>query len=151
MKTNLVIGIDPGTDHTAFCIYNKDFKKPLIDFWTCDYNLDKSLYKQAYNSILIAIGACATKPDLVIIESFIGRGNTREIIGVLKLFLDKHDIAFTEVTPGSIKKNITGSGVATKACVIKSVNEKFGLQLKYKDRHSADSIACAYMCEKMDI
>jgi Holliday junction resolvasome RuvABC endonuclease subunit len=103
-----------------------------------------------YISTQRLIKECPKKPDLVIFESFVGRGNTREVMGNMKLVLDEHKIGFTEVTSGHAKKNMTGKGNASKAEVIKAVNAKFGLDLKYKTRHEADAIAVAYTCEVMN-
>jgi len=146
----LIVGVDPGTDHTGICLYEKDSSNPIIDHFCIEYSLDKSLHLQVYISTQRLIKECPKKPDLVIFESFVGRGNTREVIGNMKLVLDEHKIAFTEVTPGHSKKNMTGKGNASKAEVIKAVNAKFGLNLTYKTRHEADAIAIAHCCEVMN-
>jgi Holliday junction resolvasome RuvABC endonuclease subunit len=148
MKTKLVIGIDPGESHTAIAIYKKGFKKPLIDFWTCNYDIDRSMLIQSYELMQEVISRCKRKPDLVIFESFIGRGGTKEVIGVMKLCLDRRHINYTEATPGNAKKNISGYGKSSKYKIIKAINDKFGLSLNYKEgRHNADAIAISFCCE----
>ncbi len=144
----IIVGVDPGEEHSAIAVYKKGSKKPLIDFWTCNYDLDRSMLIQSYELMKEVVNKYFAKIDLVIFESFIGRGNTREIIGTMKLCLDRCHINYTETTPGSAKKNMTGYGKATKQQVIKAVNEKFNLELNYKDgRHNADSISIACCCE----
>ncbi len=140
-----LVGVDPGLGNCGYSIM-KDNK--LITYGCQTITNESSLHIQAYKFIQ---SICICKPDIVCIEGFIGRGQTPELIGCIKLYCDQNNIPYYQFYAHEIKRTITGNAHASKTQIINKVNELFNLNLKYatsgihkQDTHKADSIAIAW-------
>ncbi len=140
---NCILSVDPGTTHIGISILNN---KDIL-FHTCyDISLDDSMYMQVHKYISFAIRKY--NPDIVVIEGYRGRGQTQEIIGVIKITTELMSYEWFEVSPQEVKKCVTGKGNASKTQIINKINELYNLNLK--NTHIADSIAIGHTYLKIN-
>lgn len=92
------------------------------------------------------------KPDLVAIEglAYMVKNATAltQLSGLnymVREYLFKNDIPFVIVAPTSLKKFITGNGVAKKDLMLMEVYKKFGVEIK--DDNIADAFSLAKLAE----
>lgn len=141
-----ILGIDPGTRNMAVAMLKTDTLK--IDYHNV-FCWDKN-YQKAFN----ALKELTSQVEVVAIEKqfFTGvtlRNNitTLELIGIAKLasaypnHYNKPSLV-VEYSPKEIKKEVVGSGNASKEDIINKVKEVFGFTPP--TNHEADAIAIAY-------
>jgi Holliday junction resolvasome RuvABC endonuclease subunit len=105
----------------------------------------RDIYDQAQKNIL------EFKPKILCIERSLGgglqfvRGNLSEGVGVVKMCCHDMGVLVYEVSPGHLKKIITGNGRAKKKHIISNVAAWFGLDKKGVE-HECDAVAFALCC-----
>ena len=144
-----ILGIDPGLRKTGWGIVR--FNRNNIIYVGDGYllqndniSLGEKLLK-IFNDIIKIIDDF--KPDLVGIEqTFVGSGNVSSLKlgmarGVSILAATKMNVQIIELQPKLVKKNITGSGIASKDQVKEMVKKLLNVNPKNED--SSDALAVA--------
>ena len=152
-----ILGIDPGLRKTGWGIVawkNNSFS--YIDdgfiFQNDELELGQKLLR-IFESLSSLIKK--TKPDLIAIEqTFVGSGNISSLKlgmarGICILTAEKLGVKALEVQPKLVKKNITGSGVASKDQV--SLMVKNILNIVPKSEDSSDALAVAMSIQSKSI
>ena len=144
-----VLGIDPGLRKTGWGVVK--FNGNNLNYVSDGYLLQND--KDTLGEKLLAIFNNITKiinefkPDLIGIEqTFVGSGNVSSLKlgmarGVCILAASKMMIKIIELQPKLVKKNITGSGLASKDQVKEMVKKLLNVNPKNDD--SSDALAVA--------
>ena len=152
-----ILGIDPGLRKTGWGIVvwkNNSFSY-LNDgffFQNDELELGQKLVR-IFDSLSLLIKK--TKPDLIGIEqTFVGSGNVSSLKlgmarGICILTATKLGIKTLEIQPKLVKKNITGSGVASKDQV--NLMVKNILNIVPKNEDSSDALAVAMSIQSKSI
>ena len=152
-----ILGIDPGLRKTGWGVVvwkNNSFSYQDDGFFFQNNELElgqKLLRIFDRLSLLIK----ETKPDLIGIEqTFVGSGNVSSLKlgmarGICILTATKLGIKTLEVQPKLVKKNITGSGVASKDQVNLMVKNILNIAPKSED--SSDALAVAMSIQSKSI
>lgn len=146
-----IIGIDPGTATTGFCILesiNRQFK--LLDYG-CIKTESKYTDSERLNQIAEDMNSLIKKwePNAASIEKLFFNKNVKTAItvaqarGVILQKLEKNGIKQREYTPLEIKSSVCGYGKADKKMVQKMVKIILGLKTTPKPDDAADAIAAA--------
>ena len=158
----MILGIDPGVQncglawfdtttntYTLFNMYDID-EKEINDKDELVISVRK--YHKFFNYLLSFL----TKVDYVAIEkpffmphTLANNIRTLEVIGIIKLACEHHNIPYKEYSPATIKKQVTGSGRATKQFVTEGINKLFDLNLV--STHLVDAASVAYTFFKKEI
>ena len=137
-----ILGIDPGLRKTGWGVVvwkNNSFNYVDDGFF---FQNDQLELGQKLMKIINE-----TKPDLIGIEqTFVGSGNVSSLKlgmarGICILTAAKLGIKIIEIQPKLVKKNITGSGVASKEQVNLMVKKNLNIVPKSED--SSDALAVA--------
>lgn len=153
----LILGIDPGTATTGYGFINIVDGKPVTRGWDIietnkDQRAEKRLEK-IYKEISKLLKV--HKPDVFAIEKVFFATNAKtaiavgQAIGVMLLAASKANVTVFEYAPGTIKKQVTGSGRADKKEVQKAVRKIMGNHIKSKKHkkthfdNAADALAVA--------
>ena len=152
-----ILGIDPGLRKTGWGIVawkNNSFS--YIDdgffFQNEELELGQKLLR-IFDSLSLLIKE--TKPDLIGIEqTFVGSGNISSLKlgmarGICILTAAKLGVKTLEIQPRLVKKNITGSGVASKEQVNLMVKNILNIVPKSED--SSDALAVAMSIQSKSI
>ena len=144
-----ILGIDPGLRNTGWGVVvwkNNSFS--YVDdgffFQNDELELGQKLLK-IFDCLSLLIKK--SKPDLIGIEqTFVGSGNVSSLKlgmarGICILTAEKLGIKILEIQPKLVKKNITGSGVASKDQVKLMVKKILNIVPKNED--SSDALAVA--------
>lgn len=147
---HIVIGIDPGTNHTGWAVVSvtgSGYK--LIDAGTISNNI-----KEIYPNKLLNIGnnlTIITKKynvtHAIIEESFVNINPRTSLTlastrGAIILKLAEMNIAIKSISPSEVKKSLTGSGRAEKSQVSRMI--KLLLKIDLDERNDTyDAIAIA--------
>ena len=152
-----ILGIDPGLRKTGWGVVvwkNNSFSYLDDGFFFQNDELElgqKLLRIFDHLSLLIK----ETKPDLIGIEqTFVGSGNVSSlklgmVRGICILSAAKLGVKILEIQPKLVKKNITGSGVATKDQV--NLMVKNILNIIPKNEDSSDALAVAMSIQSKSI
>ena len=152
-----ILGIDPGLRKTGWGIVawkNNSFSYIDDGFFFQNDELElgqKLLRIFDHLSLLIK----ETKPDLIGIEqTFVGSGNVSSLKlgmarGICILTATKLGVKTLEIQPKLVKKNITGSGVASKDQVNLMVKNILNIVPKSED--SSDALAVAMSIQSKSI
>ena len=144
-----VLGIDPGLRKTGWGIvkFNQNNITYINDGYFLQNNvntLGEKLLK-IFNDLTKIISDF--KPDVIGIEqTFVGSGNVSSLKlgmarGVCILVSSKMGVEIIELQPKLVKKNITGSGIASKDQVKEMVKKLLNVNPKSED--SSDALAVA--------
>lgn len=154
-----ILGIDPGTATTGYGVI--EFTKAGIELVT--YGListkKEATAENRLASIFDEMNALFTKynPHVMAIEKVFFSTNVKTAIrvgqaqGVMLLAAAHGRVPVAEYAPGTIKKQVTGSGRADKKMVIQTVQDIFGSKVKAEKGgkthfdNAADALAIA-MC-----
>ena len=152
-----ILGIDPGLRKTGWGVVvwkNNSFS--YVDdgffFQNDELELGQKLLR-IFESLSLLIKK--TKPDLIGIEqTFVGSGNVSSLKlgmarGICILTATKLGVKTLEVQPKLVKKNITGSGVASKDQVNLMVKNILNIVPKSED--SSDALAVAMSIQSKSI
>ena len=152
-----ILGIDPGLRKTGWGIVvwkNNSFDHLDDGFF---FQNDKLELGQKLLKIFdrLSLLIKKTKPDLIGIEqTFVGSGNVSSLKlgmarGVCVLTATKLGVKTLEIQPKLVKKNITGSGVASKDQVNLMVKNILNIVPKSED--SSDALAVAMSIQSKSI
>ena len=152
-----ILGIDPGLRKTGWgvVVWKNNSFSYLNDgffFQNDELELGQKLLR-IYDCLSLLIKK--TKPDLIGIEqTFVGSGNVSSLKlgmarGICILTATKLGVKTIEVQPKLVKKNITGSGVATKDQVNLMVKNILNIVPKSED--SSDALAVAMSIQSKSI
>lgn len=88
------------------------------------------------------------RPDVICIEGYAhGAKFSQQVLfevgSIIRYFLWQEDIKYYDVAPTSLKKFVTGKGVATKDTIIKEVFKRFSYDTD--DNDIADSVGLAFL------
>ena len=144
-----ILGIDPGLRKTGWGVVvwkNNSFSYENDGFFfqNDELELGQKLLR-IFESLSLLIKK--TKPDLIGIEqTFVGSGNVSSLKlgmarGICILTASKLGVKTLEIQPKLVKKNITGSGVASKDQVNLMVKNILNVVPKSED--SSDALAVA--------
>jgi crossover junction endodeoxyribonuclease RuvC len=153
----IILGLDPGTATTGYGlikIENKEFSVISYGLIETDKNHNSGkrlaeIYKQLSNIIKFH------KPDIISMEKIFFATNAKTAIsvgqaqGVMMLVANKFKLNLFEYAPGTIKKQISGSGKSDKKMMQKAVRKILGPKIKSKKGgkthfdNSADALAIA--------
>ena len=152
-----ILGIDPGLRKTGWgVVFWKNNSFSYLDdgffFQNDQLELGQKLLR-IYNRLSLLIKK--TKPDLIGIEqTFVGSGNVSSLKlgmarGICILTATKLGVKTLEIQPKLVKKNITGSGVASKDQVNLMVKNILNIVPKSED--SSDALAVAMSIQSKSI
>jgi crossover junction endodeoxyribonuclease RuvC len=153
----IILGIDPGTATTGYGILNLDGKSfSVLEYGLIETSKNNNSQKRLsdiYGKLSILIKNF--KPDAISMEKIFFATNAKTAIavgqaqGVMMLCAHKHNTELFEYAPGTIKKQISGSGRSDKKMMQKSVRKILGSKIKSKKHqkthfdNSADALAIA--------
>ena len=159
----VVMGVDQGIANCGYGIIKMKFKGNDFKFKVIDYGLiitdsDKSMGNRALeitNKIDELIKT--NKPVIIGCEKLFfsqvrksGRNKSASILytnmatGLLQYLSGKNAVPLVDFVPGTVKKNVTGYGRATKEEMIKSIEDKVDDDtIEISNEHIADAIAIA--------
>ena len=152
-----ILGIDPGLGTTGWGIVI--WKENSFSYLDDGFFLQKKELElgqkllRIFNCLSLLIKK--TKPDLIGIEqTFVGSGNVSSLKlgmarGICILTAAKLGIKIIEIQPKLVKKNITGSGVASKYQVNQMVKKILNIVPKSED--SSDALAVAMSIQSKSI
>ena len=139
---SIIVSVDPGVQNLGLAIIKPE---SLNIIYTELYNV--KTYPDVFNWFREII--TIYKPDRVAIEKpfftakTIGKNTaTLEIIGIIKLICQLENINYEVYPPTTIKKQITGSGKASKELVIEKIQDIFKFSTDIS--HIADALGVAY-------
>ena len=152
-----ILGIDPGLRKTGWgvVVWKNNSFSYLNDgffFQNDELELGQKLLR-IFDSLSLLIKK--TKPDLIGIEqTFVGSGNVSSLKlgmarGICILTATKLGVKTLEIQPKLVKKNITGSGVASKDQVNLMVKNILNIVPKSED--SSDALAVAMSIQSKSI
>ena len=152
-----ILGIDPGLRKTGWgvVVWKNNSFSYLDDgffFQNDELELGQKLLR-IFDCLSLLIKK--TKPDLIGIEqTFVGSGNVSSLKlgmarGICILTATKLGVKTLEVQPKLVKKNITGSGVASKDQVNLMVKKILNIVPKSED--SSDALAVAMSIQSKSI
>ena len=152
-----ILGIDPGLRKTGWgvVVWKNNSFSYLNDgffFQNDELELGQKLLR-IFDSLSLLIKK--TKPDLIGIEqTFVGSGNVSSLKlgmarGICILTATKLGVKTLEIQPKLVKKNITGSGVASKDQVNLMVKKILNIVPKSED--SSDALAVAMSIQSKSI
>ena len=152
-----ILGIDPGLRKTGWgvVVWRNNSFSYLDDgffFQNDELELGQKLLK-IFDCLSLLIKK--TKPDLIGIEqTFVGSGNVSSLKlgmarGICILTATKLGVKILEIQPKLVKKNITGSGVASKDQVNLMVKNILNIVPKSED--SSDALAVAMSIQSKSI
>ena len=152
-----ILGIDPGLRKTGWgvVVWKNNSFSYLNDgffFQNDKLELGQKLLR-IFDSLSLLIKK--TKPDLIGIEqTFVGSGNVSSLkLGMARsiciLTAAKLGVKILEIQPKLVKKNITGSGIATKDQVNLMVKNILNIVPKSED--SSDALAVAMSIQSKSI
>ena len=152
-----ILGIDPGLRKTGWGVVvwkNNSFSYENDGFFfqNDELELGQKLLR-IFESLSLLIKK--TKPDLIGIEqTFVGSGNVSSLKlgmarGICILTASKLGVKTLEIQPKLVKKNITGSGVASKDQVNLMVKNILNIVPKSED--SSDALAVAMSIQSKSI
>ncbi|MBD3330949.1 crossover junction endodeoxyribonuclease RuvC [Candidatus Peregrinibacteria bacterium] len=146
-----IIGVDPGTAITGFCILDREQKQlKLLDYGCIRTSKDLSdgeRLKQISSDMKILIKKW--KPTASSVEKLFFSKNTKTAIsvaqarGVIMQNLEENEIPQREFTPNEIKVSVCGYGKADKKMVQSMVKNILGLNTVPKPDDAADAMAAA--------
>lgn len=143
----IICGIDPGYDRAGYGFVKISGNKCEV----LGYGLVSTDKKNSFCERLFELGVDfeqlfdTYKPNHVFIEKlFMGRNTSTvlqvaEVRGVLRYLAKKKDIALSELAPTTIKKTVSGYGVANKQQMIRAIT----LLLKLPEAPHPDDVADA--------
>lgn len=153
----IILGIDPGTATTGYGLI--DINKntfSVIEYGLIEtdkiHNIQKRL-SDIYKKLNIIVKQF--KPDAISMEKIFFATNAKTAIsvgqaqGVMMLSAYKNKVELFEYAPGTIKKQISGSGRSDKKMMQKAVRKILGPKIKSKKHqkthfdNSADALAIA--------
>lgn len=153
----IILGLDPGTATTGYGlirIENRAFS--VINYGLIETDKNRSSGKRLtdiYKKLAILIKFY--NPDAISIEKIFFATNAKTAIavgqatGVMMLCASKHKKDLFEYAPGTIKKQISGSGRSDKKMMQQAVRKILGPKIKSKKHqkthfdNSADALAIA--------
>ena len=152
-----ILGIDPGLRKTGWglVVWKNNSFSYINDgffFQNDELELGQKLLR-IFDRLSLLIKE--TKPDLIGIEqTFVGSGNVSSLKlgmarGICILTAAKLGVKILEIQPKLVKKNITGSGVATKDQV--NLMVKNILNIVPKNEDSSDALAVAMSIQSKSI
>ena len=117
-----ILGLDPGTYSSGYAIIDYVNNRPVHLTHGC-IKVDKKLLINSRITLMadkLDKLVIKYKPDVAAIEQpFLGL-NTKSLIkmslvqGAMIYVLESHSVSIEEISPRSVKKNVTGNGAATK-------------------------------------
>lgn len=145
-----ILGIDPGTATTGYCIldYNQGQKPTILEAAAFETSPDFSVADR----LLILHGLLdqkisETMPDCLVIEKLFFNTNIKTAIavgqarGVLLMAAAKHKIEVFEYTALQAKLVVTGYGRSSKKEVQEAVKDYFNLEKIIKPDDASDAVA----------
>lgn len=162
----LVLGIDPGTATTGYGLLkinklsarsssqNGIYEAVAYGLIETDKNGDPGKRLREIHHQMTKLFV-AFSPDVVAIERLFFATNAKtamrvgQALGVMIFCAAQHDVTVVEYAPGTIKKNVAGSGRADKKEIQRSIRKVLGAKVrsrKGKRTHfdnSADALAVA--------
>jgi len=151
MKTQTILGIDPGFGRMGFAVIHTDGRQTeAVDFgvMTTPINSDFGDRLLQLEADLCALLEAA-KPDLVSMEKLFTTVNQKtamrvaEARGMVLLTLARHGLPVVEFTPNQVKSATTGNGSADKKAMQKMVARLLNLPQVPKPDDAADALAIA--------
>lgn len=154
-KNIVVLGIDPGTNHTGYCLMSGHFgqfqQTQILDIGI--FSPHKAKHEEKLKSAFdfFAEYIKNKKPHLIIIENaFLGK-NVQSMLklgrlqGVLFAICYQHKIPVMTFSPGEVKQSVTGRGNASKEQISFMIRQLFHLSDKLQsDATDAAAIAFTY-------
>lgn len=152
-----ILGIDPGTATTGFGLIEVNGKRLMVKEWGL-IETDKDAMP---GDRLVNINEQFTKllkdlsPDIISIEKLFFATNAKtamsvgQAIGIIIYTAAKAGIKIVEYAPGTVKKQIAGSGRADKKMIQKAVRKILGAKVRSRIHgkthfdNSADALAVA--------
>jgi crossover junction endodeoxyribonuclease RuvC len=142
------LGIDPST-RTGIAVVN-DLMKIIH---TEEIEFKKQVGFQRIQSIVAGVIAVRNefKPDKIVIEDmFVGQAASAvtiiQIGSLLRYFLWQEDIVWTDVSPGTLKKFVTGSGAGKKEQMMMFVSKRWGFESPTNNIADAVGLAMVGLC-----
>lgn len=153
----IILGLDPGTATTGYGLIRVEKNSfSVISYGLIETDKNKNpgkrlidIYKKL--SFIIKNG----NPDVIAIEKIFFATNAKTAIsvgqamGIMIYCAEKHKLNIFEYAPGTIKKQISGSGRSDKKMMQKAVRKILGPKIKKKKGNkthfdnSADALAIA--------
>ena len=145
-----ILAIDPGSKNTgwALMLNERILFKGNIDLWGNDPRTYYTLYFWTRTALegLRHHSGYRMVPDHLVLESYFPHSKQRgatlipELRGVIKLAVyQMRTVKLIEVPPGTVKKNVTGNGRATKEEVKAAINALYNTNIT--DHNVADAVA----------
>ncbi len=160
----IILGLDPGTATTGYGLINIEKKKfRVIDYGLIETDKNKNSGRrltEIYKKLSYLIKN--NKPDVISIEKIFFATNAKtaiavgQAIGIMIYCAEKHKINIFEYAPGTIKKQISGSGKSDKKMMQKAVRKILGPKIRSKKHgkthfdNSADALAIA-LCHAVSL
>lgn len=153
----IILGIDPGTATTGYGLIELNSNSfSVIEYGLIEtdkiHNIQKRL-SDIYKKLSVIVKKF--KPDAISMEKIFFATNAKTAIsvgqaqGVMMLCAYKNKVDLFEYAPGTIKKQISGSGRSDKKMMQKAVRKILGPKIKSKKHqkthfdNSADALAIA--------
>lgn len=153
----LILGIDPGTADTGYGVVSLNSEGNKVVTWGLIETNKKLLKERRLDFIFEETLRLLKlhKPDVFVIEKVFFANNAKTVIsvgqaqGVMLLAASKAGVEVMEYAPGTIKKEITGSGRANKKEVQIAIRKILGNRVRSKAHqkthfdNAADALAIA--------
>lgn len=153
----IILGLDPGTATTGYGIVSIEKNNfSVVSFGLIETDKNQTSGKrlvEIYDKLSRLIKE--TEPDVIAIEKIFFATNAKtaisvgQAIGIMIYCAQKHKKNIFEYAPGTIKKQISGSGRSDKKMMQKAVRKILGPKIKSKKHqkthfdNSADALAIA--------
>lgn len=146
------VGVDIGINNNACVTINDQLE--VVKYQHQDLSKVKDICKKLYQlDTLINLYLMEYKTDdhLIVYEHPVMRGkvgaNLNAVVGLLRknvysVFEDNYNLK--AVSPNTLKKFITGSGVANKKDMLHHIKQKISIPFSTSNDHLVDALCCAY-------
>lgn len=138
----LILGIDTGSRNLGFAIYDS-IQDSIVYYEEWNPTNYNTLF-QEYSSFLTDKNVeCIVFEKPFYTGATIAKSYTvLETMGILKLVAEGLEIPWNELSPSTVKKTFTGSGVANKDAIKAAVRDKFNININ--STHVNDAIAICF-------
>ena len=153
----IILGLDPGTATTGYGFIKVEKNSfSVINYGLIETNKDQNSGKrlvEIYKKLSFIIKNY--NPDIISIEKIFFATNAKtaisvgQAIGIMIYCAEKHKLNIFEYAPGTVKKQISGSGKSDKKMMQTAVRKILGPKIKKKKGNkthfdnSADALAIA--------
>lgn len=151
LKTQTILGLDPGIGRTGFAVLHGSLANPKLITFGCIETSLKSSHHERLNKLSLAVKKLLTRyqPQGVALERLYFSTNVKtalkvaEARGAITLTISHFGCPLYEFSPQEVKIAATGQGRADKKQIQKMLKLMFKLKEPPKPDDAADAVAVA--------